>query len=114
MTVDLDDLTYLQLLGKCHREDLPSKGERSVLQKTIEDFIGGGEKNSGKPEHEDRAFLREHGLNVSGGEKEWAARRLLYKGGKHDMACSQHGAHSAQHLRGALCNGGVGIAQDGA
>eukprot|EP00961_Rhodomonas_salina_P161481 2174436-Rhodomonas_salina.1 len=29
MTVDLDDLTYLQLLGKCHREDLPSKGDQS-------------------------------------------------------------------------------------
>eukprot|EP00961_Rhodomonas_salina_P081419 1094695-Rhodomonas_salina.1 len=49
-------------------------------------FIGGREKNSGKPEHDDRAFLLEHGLNVSGGEKEWAELRLLYKGGKHDMA----------------------------
>ena len=46
MTVDLDDLTYLQLLCKCHREDLPSKGELSVLQKTIKHFIGGGAKKT--------------------------------------------------------------------
>eukprot|EP00961_Rhodomonas_salina_P125706 1693539-Rhodomonas_salina.1 len=66
MTADLDDLMRLKWFGKRYREDVPSKGERSVLQKPIKNHIGCWEKESNKPEHEDRALVLEHGLNVSG------------------------------------------------
>eukprot|EP00961_Rhodomonas_salina_P283958 3837701-Rhodomonas_salina.2 len=45
--VDLDDLTYLQIFAKCVAEDLPAKGKRSVLQKTLEEHWKGDKGTRG-------------------------------------------------------------------
>jgi hypothetical protein len=100
--VDLENLSYMQLLGKCVSEGLPTQGRRSQL---ISYIRSQGDKKRKTPDDSaspNYNFLVRNRLNVGGTKAQRIARRKLFAEGKYDQDFAEMEVHELTRMADLL------------